>query len=94
MIYFLKKSLDFSKYIIRYFFHVLLFMEKLINKTYISNKLGMKFLIFFPCAIMSIIIYYPQRLLINIACIIIYYIKDRRFSDFLGDLNRNFNNAF
>jgi len=68
--------------------------KKLINKTNISNKLDMKFLIFFPCAIMSIIIYYPQRLLINIVFIIIYYIKDRRFSNLLMDLDRNFENAF
>ena len=76
------------------FFMCYYLWKKLINKTNISNKLGMKFLIFFPCAIMSIIIYYPQRLLINIVFIIIYYIKDRRFSDLLRDLDRNFENAF
>jgi len=76
------------------FFMCYYLWKELINETYISNKFGMKFLIFFPCAIMSIIIYYPQRLLINIVCIIIYYIKDRRFSDLLWDLDRNFDNAF
>jgi hypothetical protein len=68
--------------------------KKLINETDISNIFWMQFLIFFPCAIMSIFIYYPQRLLINIVCIIIYYIKDRRFSRLLSDLDDNFNNAF
>ena len=68
--------------------------KKLINETYISNKFGIKFLIFFPCAIMSIIIYYPQRLLINIVCIIITYLKDRRFSQLLSKLDDNFENAF
>ena len=68
--------------------------KKLINETYISNKFGMKFLIFFPCAIMSIIIYYPQRLLINIVCIIITYLKNRRFSQLLSKLDDNFDNAF
>ena len=54
----------------------------------------MKFLIFFPCAIMSIIIYYPQRLLINIAYIIIYWIKLRSFSEVLSMLDDIFDNAF
>ena len=76
------------------FFMCYYLWKKLINKTYISNKFGMKFLIFFPCAIMSIIIYYPQHLLINIVCIIITYIKDRRFSLLLSDLDNNFENAF
>ena len=68
--------------------------KKLINETYISNKFGIKYLIFFPCAIMSIIIYYPQRLLINIVYIIFIYIRDRKFSELLSDLDNNFNNVF
>jgi hypothetical protein len=76
------------------FFMCYYLWKNLINETHISNKFGMKFLIFFPCAIMSIIIYFPQRLLINIVCIIITYIKDRRFSLLLSDLDNNFENAF
>ena len=77
------------------FFMCYYLWKKLINETYISNKFGMKFLIFFPCAIMSIIIYYPQRLLVNIAGIFITFIKERRrFSRLLSELDNNFEKAF
>ena len=68
--------------------------NKLINDAYISNDFFLKFLIFFPCAIMSIIIYYPQRLLINIVSIIIVYIYQGSFSNLLYVLDHNFENAF
>jgi len=68
--------------------------KELIYETNISNIFGLQFLIFFPCAIMSIIIYYPQRLLINIAFIIFTYIKERSFQNLLSDLDRNFKDAF
>ena len=77
------------------FFMCYYLWKKLINETYISNKFGLKFLIFFPCAIMSIIIYYPQRLLVNIAGIFITFIKERRrFSRLLSELDNNFEKAF
>jgi len=50
--------------------------KKKIDLTHINfcYKSYMKIVIYFPCVIMSIIIYFPQRLLINIAFIIIYFI--------------------
>ena len=68
--------------------------KELINDAYISNDFFLKFLIFFPCAIMSIIIYYPQRLLINIVSIIIVYIYQRSFSNLLNILDNSFESAF
>ena len=70
------------------------FWKKLINKTNISNKFGMKFLIFFPCAIMSIIFNYPLILLINTASIIFDFIYKRSFSGLLSGLDSNFEDAF
>jgi hypothetical protein len=68
--------------------------KRLINNTDISNKFGLKFLIFFPCVIMSTIFYFPLCLLINIVSIIFIYIKERRFSELLSGLDSNFSNAF
>ena len=41
--------------------------KKLINSTHYLNHFHIKFYIYFPCTIMSIVIYYPQRLLINLS---------------------------
>ena len=67
-------------------FCVLIFYwKKKIDQTHINlcYKSYMKTLIYFPCVIMSIIIYFPQRLLINIAFIIIYYIFFKECSFFM-----------
>ena len=63
---------------------------------YIYKKFHMKFFIYFPCTIMSIIIYFPQHLLINFASIIIYYIFYKRvdFSDLIYDLDKIFYETF
>ena len=68
--------------------------KRLIDDTLISNRYYIKFLLFFPCAIMSIIIYYPQRILINIIGIIITYIYKGSFSRLLHALEQNFERAF
>ena len=54
----------------------------------------MKFLIFFPCAIMSTILNYPLILFINIASIIFIFIFKRSFSGLLSELDSNFEDAF
>ena len=54
----------------------------------------MKFPIFFPCVIISVIIFYPQILLINIVSIIITYLSEESFSQFLSELDYNFENVF
>ncbi len=76
------------------FCRIYYFWKKLINKTNISNQFGMKFLIFFPCNIMSTIINYPWCLLMNIALIIFYFINERSFSGLLSELDNNFEDAF
>ena len=70
--------------------------KKLINSTHYLNHFHIKFYIYFPCTIMSIVIYYPQRLLINITSIIIYYIFFRRFDFYylIYDLDRIFEETF
>ena len=70
--------------------------KKLIYRANIGNTLLMKFLIYPSCAIMSIIIYFPQRLLINIASIIIYYIFFKRcsFFDLTSDLDDIYEDTF
>ena len=73
------------------FCRIFYFWKKLINKTYISNQLGMKILIFFPCALMSTIINYPLILFINITSIIFIFIF--KISP-LSELNINFEHAF
>ena len=73
------------------FCRIFYFWKKLINKTYISNQLGMKILIFFPCALMSTIINYPLCLLMNISLIIFIFIF--KISP-LSELNINFEHAF
>ena len=54
----------------------------------------MKFLIFFPCAIMSTILNYPLILFINIASIIFIFIFKTSFSGLLSELDSNFEDAF
>ena len=76
------------------FCRIYYFWKKLINETNISNKFGMKFLIFFPCAIMSIIFNYPLILFINTASIIFDFIYKRSFSGLLSGLDSNFEDAF
>ena len=63
--------------------------------TRIHNLFLMKFFIYFSCVIMSIIIYFPHCLLINIASIIIYYII-KGFSIWFvtNDFDRNFYETF
>ena len=68
--------------------------KRLIDDTLISNRYYIKFLLFFPCAIMSIIIYYPQRILINIIGIILTYIYKGSFSRLLRALGQNFERTF
>ena len=76
------------------FCRIYYFWKRLINETNISNKFGMKFLIFFPCAIMSTILNYPLCLLNNIGLIILVFIYERSFSGLLSELDINFDNAF
>ena len=73
------------------FCRIFYFWKKLIDKTYISNQLGMKILIFFPCAFMSTIINYPLILFINITSIIFIFIFKRSP---LSELDINFEHAF
>jgi hypothetical protein len=69
--------------------------KDLINRTHISNISHIRFFIYFSCAIMSIIIYYPQRLLFNIVCIIIFYIYSKiRVSNFMRGLDRIISETF
>ena len=70
--------------------------KKLIYRTNIDNTLLMKFLIYSSCTIMSFVIYFPQRLLINIASIIIYYIFFKRcgFNDLAYDLDTIYEDTF
>jgi hypothetical protein len=69
--------------------------KKLLDRTHIHNLFLMKFFIYFECAIISIIIYFPQCLLINIGSIIIYYIyKGFCLSILINDFDRNFNETF
>ena len=76
------------------FCRIYFFWKKLINETNISNKFGMKFLIFFPCAIMSTILNYPLILFINIALIIFDFIYEKSFSGLLSELDFIFEHAF
>ena len=72
--------------------------KRLIYRTHISIHIEnyMKFLIYFSCAIMSFVIYFPQHLIINIVSIIIYYIFYKRchFFDLIYDLDKNFEKTF
>ena len=67
---------------------------------YVNNLYGyrttkfMKFVIFFPCFIMSIIILFPQRILMNIVGMILTRIKSYNFSAFNYKLDRMFQRVF
>ena len=54
----------------------------------------MKFIVFFPCVIMSTIVLFPQRIIINIICIIITFIYQSNFSNLIYQLNKNFSRGF
>ena len=51
-----------------------------------STEKIMKIIIYFPCIIMSIVIFFPQKIFINICSMIICLIYRRNFSTFLHDL--------
>ena len=68
--------------------------KNLINRRPISNKSFFKKIIFFPCFIMTIVILYPQHLLINIICMIIVYFNNYGFSSFTDELNRIITDVF
>ena len=69
--------------------------KKLLNRTQLHNLFLMKFFIYFQCTIMSIIIFFPQCLLINIVSIIIYYIfKGFNLFFLTNDFDRNFYETF
>ena len=68
--------------------------KNLINRRPISNKSFFKKIIFFPCFIMTIVILYPQHLLINIIVMIIVYFNNYRFSSFTDELNRIITDVF
>ena len=87
----------FINVLIGNFCFIIFSWKRQIDKTHIDiYKKYMKFFIYFPCVIMSIIIYFPQRLLINIASIIIYFIFFKKFSffDLIYDLNIIFEETF
>ena len=44
------------------------------------HRLTVKYFIFFPCFIMTLLIYFPQQVLFNIFYIPLVYIIDRDFS--------------
>ena len=77
------------------FVHVLLFLfitsflrwNKLINDSHIHFKLLMKIIVFFPSFILSIIILFPQIIVLNIFCLIFLYCRERYFPNFLQRLN-------
>ena len=60
----------------------------------VLNKSFFKKIIYFPCFFMTIVILYPQHLLINIIGMIIVYLKEKRFSPFIRDLERIIDNIF
>ena len=70
------------------------YWKRLINRKPISNKSFFKKIIFFPCFIMTIVILYPQHLLINIICMIIVYFNNYGFSSFTDELNRIITDVF
>ena len=89
--YFKKFILILVSILFLFFYGVYSEWKNMINKAHISNKFGIKFLLFFSCSIISIIIYYPQRVLINIVYMIFIWIDDgRSFSIFFRDLNSIF----
>ena len=68
-------------------------------KNYIDNRNHscrkiLKFIIFFPCALISTIILFPQRIIINIIHIIIIFIYKMSFSGLIDQLDENFRAAF
>ena len=75
---------------------IIFFWKRMIHRRNISYNLAsiLKRIIYFPCFFMTIVILYPQHLLINIVGMIIIYFSNRRFSFFIRDLNRIINNIF
>ena len=53
-----------------------------------------KFIIFFPCAIISIFVFYTQIIIINILFLIITLIKKRNCGYFLWNIFTNYKDAF
>jgi len=86
----------FVNILIGNFCFIVVAWRKLLYKTQIDDLRFMKFLIYSAVGIMSIIIYFPQHLLVNIASIIIYYIffKKRSFFDCTYDLDKIFEKTF
>ena len=69
------------------------FWKRIINRIFMTKfSMLIKIIIYFSCFLMSIIILFPQHLLINLIGIIIIYFKSYRFSFFIDKLERIIDN--
>ena len=69
-------------------------INRRINRMSVLNKSLLKKIIYFPCFFMTIVILYPQHLLINIIGMIVIYFSDGGFSPFIRDLERIIDNIY
>ena len=58
-----------------------------------STQRNIKIIIYFPCLIMSTVIFFPQKFFLNFCGIIITFIYSRNFSSFIDNLKDIFRRA-
>ena len=76
------------------FFLVSKFMNVLLTRIHIPNNKYIKFMIFFSCFIISIIILFPKVILINVIILFNVLLMERDFSMFSDKLDDIFEEAF
>ena len=76
------------------FFLLSKFMNALLLRIHIPNNICIKFMIFFSCFIISIIILFPKVILINVIILFNVLLMKRDFSMFSDKLNDIFEEAF
>ena len=76
------------------FFLLSKFMNALLLRIHIPNNICIKFMIFFSCFIISIIILFPKVILINVIILFNVLLMKRDFSMFSHKLNDIFEEAF